>query len=126
MTAPEKNTLATALGALESLDVAELREVAATAERLAQERGESERRSFIEETRKKAAALGISINDVLGDMASSASGRRRNAKPEKKTRASATVKYRGPNGEPWSGRGRPPRWVQAVEAEGRSRNDYAV
>ncbi len=126
MTAPEKNTLATALGALESLDVAELREVAATAERLAQERGDSERRSFIEETRKKAAALGISINDVLGDMASSASGRRRNAKPEKKTRASAAVKYRGPNGENWSGRGRPPRWVQAVEAEGRSRNDYAV
>ncbi len=126
MTAPEKNTLATALGSLESLDVAELREVAATAERLAQERGDSERRSFIEETRKKAAALGISINDVLGDMASSASGRRRNAKPEKKTRASAAVKYRGPNGEPWSGRGRPPRWVQAVEAEGRSRNDYAV
>ena len=126
MTATEKTALATALAALDALDVAELRDVAAAAERLAQERGEVERRSFIEETRKKAASLGISLSEVLGEIAPASSGRRRNAKPEKKTRASAAVKYRGPNGEPWSGRGRPPRWVQAVEAEGRSRNDYAV
>ncbi len=126
MTAPEKTSLAAALGVLESLGVAELREVAAAAERLAQERSEGERRSFIEETRKRAAALGLNISDLLGDIEPAGGGRRRGPKPGKKTRASAAVKYRGPNGEPWSGRGRPPRWVQAVEAEGRSRNDYAV
>ncbi|NGM20012.1 H-NS histone family protein [Roseomonas stagni] len=126
MTASEKNSLSSALEALQTLGVAELRQVAAEAERLAQERGESERRSFIEETRKKAAALGLAMSDLLGDMEPASGGRRRGPKPGKKTRASAAVKYRGPNGEPWSGRGRPPRWVQAVEAEGRSRSDFAV
>lgn len=126
MTATEKTPMSVALGALEPLGVTELREVAAAAERLAQERGDSERRSFIEETRKKAASLGLTLGEVLGEITSAGSGRRRNAKPDKKTRASAAVKYRGPNGEPWSGRGRPPRWVQAAEAEGRSRADFSV
>jgi DNA-binding protein H-NS len=126
MSTADRNTLSTALGALQSLDVAQLRDVIAEAERLAQERSESERRQFIEETRKKAAALGLNLGELLGDMAPTGGNRRRNARPEKKTRASAAVKYRGPNGEPWSGRGRPPRWVQAVEAEGRSRADFAV
>lgn len=30
------------------------------------------------------------------------------------------AKYRGPNGEAWSGRGKQPRWLAALVAEGRS------
>ena len=63
MTASEKNSLSSALEALQTLGVAELRQVAAEAERLAQERGESERRSFIAPRRpvqdhRAAQALG--------------------------------------------------------------------
>src|SRR3954454_1050448 len=40
----------------------------------------------------------------------------------RKTRADAgaplPVKYRGPNGEAWSGRGIAPRWLKAFELEG--------
>lgn len=46
------------------------------------------------------------------------------AAPAPKIRKSPPVKYRGPNGEAWSGRGSTPLWVRAVEAEGKSRNDF--
>lgn len=39
----------------------------------------------------------------------------------------AAVKYRGPNGETWSGgRGRKPQWVTQALKEGRNLEDFAV
>lgn len=41
--------------------------------------------------------------------------------------AKAAVKYRGPNGETWSGgRGRKPQWVTQALKEGRNLEDFAV
>ncbi len=39
-------------------------------------------------------------------------------------KAARAAKYRGPNGETWTGRGRAPRWLTALEAEGNSREDF--
>ena len=39
----------------------------------------------------------------------------------KKAGGKVAVKYRGPNGESWTGRGRTPAWVVAQEAAGRTR-----
>ena len=125
MSATEKAAVKDVMAALQDLGPAELREVAAAAEKLARDKGDHERRQFIEETRRRAAALGVSVSDLFGEPGAGGAKRGRKAKPER-SRASPAVKYRGPGGEEWSGRGRPPRWVQAVEAEGRSRNDYAV
>lgn len=36
------------------------------------------------------------------------------------------MKYRGPNGELWSGRGRAPAWVREIEAKGQTREDYLI
>ncbi|MGA1360021.1 MAG: H-NS family nucleoid-associated regulatory protein, partial [Gemmatimonadaceae bacterium] len=36
------------------------------------------------------------------------------------------AKYRGPNGEAWSGRGKQPRWLAALVAEGRSPSEYLI
>jgi DNA-binding protein H-NS len=36
------------------------------------------------------------------------------------------AKYRGPNGETWSGRGLAPRWLAALIANGRSKDDFAI
>ena len=44
----------------------------------------------------------------------------------KKTKSAVAVKYRGPNGETWSGRGRAPRWVEALEAQGRQRAEFSI
>lgn len=41
-------------------------------------------------------------------------------------RAAPRVKYRGPNGEEWSGRGRPAAWLAELEAGGRSREEFLV
>jgi DNA-binding protein H-NS len=47
-----------------------------------------------------------------------------------KTRADAgvplPVKYQGPNGEAWSGRGIAPRWLKAFELEGQNREKFRV
>lgn len=40
--------------------------------------------------------------------------------------AALAAKYIGPQGERWSGRGRTPKWLDALEAQGRSRNEFAV
>ena len=41
-------------------------------------------------------------------------------------RGKVDAKYRGPDGQLWSGRGRPPRWVVAVEAAGEKREAYLI
>lgn len=39
---------------------------------------------------------------------------------------SVSVKYIGPRGERWTGRGRTPRWLVEYESQGRSRKDFLV
>jgi DNA-binding protein H-NS len=34
------------------------------------------------------------------------------------------VKYKSPEGEEWSGRGRLPKWLETAEAEGRTRDEF--
>ena len=41
-------------------------------------------------------------------------------------RGPAPVKYRGPNGETWSGLGRTPGWLTAIEMDGWSRDTCLV
>jgi DNA-binding protein H-NS len=38
----------------------------------------------------------------------------------------APIKYRGPKGEAWSGRGLAPRWLTALESKGKKRENYLV
>lgn len=51
-------------------------------------------------------------------------------KPAAKGSASAGTKvapkFRGPNGEAWSGRGLTPKWLAALESQGNSRDDFAI
>ncbi len=48
--------------------------------------------------------------------------------PRRRSSAGTKVpmKYRGPKGELWSGRGRLPMWVREIEKNGESRNDYLI
>ena len=43
-----------------------------------------------------------------------------------KTRAPAAIKYRGPNGEAWSGRGRTPGWLDVIVRNGGNRDDFLI
>jgi DNA-binding protein H-NS len=114
------------LKALEDMSVAALRKVVECATALIAQKTEGEKRSFIEEVTARAKSLGVSITDLFGK---SAPKPVKKAPPKKQTgkRASPPIKFRGPNpDETWTGRGRRPRWLVALEAEGKDKKDYAV
>ena len=46
------------------------------------------------------------------------------AKSGVKAKQAAPVKFRGPNGETWAGRGRTPGWLSALESSGASREQF--
>lgn len=45
---------------------------------------------------------------------------------QRKTRPPVQAKYRGPNGEEWSGRGMTPSWMNNMIAQGRAKEEFAV
>ena len=106
----------------------------------------------VSEIRDMMAAFGITVKDLQSAngktrarkttattklakkaTAKNAAKKKLNAKKSalnkgKKTKTGATVaaKYRGPGGETWSGRGLTPRWMAALVAQGRARQDFAI
>ncbi len=86
------------------------------------------------EIRAKMEAFGITVKDLQ----TAASGKKGRGKAKsvstaksaggKKKRAGVAVaaKYRGPNGEAWSGRGLTPRWLAALVAQGRTKEEFAI
>lgn len=74
----------------------------------------------VQEIKDKMAAFGITVADL-----EEGKGRARKAGPAKSANP-APAKYRGPNGETWSGRGLMPRWLAALVAQGQSKDDFAI
>jgi DNA-binding protein H-NS len=88
----------------------------------------------VQEIQAKMQAFGITVKDLQ-----STKGGRGKAKsaPAKATKAAKTpkarkpsapvaAKYRGPNGESWSGRGLMPKWLSALVAQGQSKESFSV
>lgn len=48
------------------------------------------------------------------------------ASSSKKAKSAVAAKYRGPNGESWTGRGRSPKWLEVLEAAGRQRAEFLI
>ncbi len=88
----------------------------------------------VQEILVKMQAFGITLKDLhpgkvrgaktrsKAVVSSSAEGR----KPKKKSTSAVLAKYRGPNGEVWSGRGLTPRWLAALVAQGKTREEFAI
>ena len=88
----------------------------------AEELRSKERAAVIEEVRQKIAEYGLSVADLKLSVRG-APGKRSGAAAQPK----AVGKYRGPNGESWSGgRGRKPRWVTEALASGKSLSDFEI
>jgi DNA-binding protein H-NS len=114
------------LKSLEDMSVAALRKVVECATALIAQKTEGEKRSFIEEMTARAKSLGVSITDLFGK---SAPKPPKKAAPKKRAgvRARPPIIFKGPNpDDTWTGRGRRPRWLVALEDEGKDRKDYAV
>lgn len=81
----------------------------------------SETAAALDDITSKMNAYGITIADL-----------QQRIKPTKTKVAKsgsanpAPAKYRGPNGETWSGRGLMPRWLSGLVASGRTREEFAI
>ena len=86
----------------------------------------------VEEILSKMRAFGITT-EYLRTAGSRARKSKMVAKPlraaGKEKKASSTkvaAKFRGPNGETWSGRGLTPRWLANLVVEGKKKEDFVI
>ena len=84
----------------------------------------------------KMHAFGITVKDLqpgkrrattgkAGATTAKAAGAKRKT-AGRKTGQVVAAKYRGPNGETWSGRGLAPRWLASLIAAGKTKQDFAI
>ena len=84
----------------------------------------------------KMQAFGITVKDLQSPKAGKAGKAGRPAKAKasatkapkaaRKVGTPVAAKFRGPNGETWSGRGLMPKWLSALVAQGQSKETFAV
>ena len=120
---------------LDRMTVQQLTTLIATAEAKRRDKLEDARAELRSEMERRAAELGISAGDLFptagqqapAEQAAGTNGKRtRTRKPRDDTGTKRAAKYLGPNGEEWSGRGRTPNWLTALEAEGRGREEFLI
>ncbi|MBK1658212.1 H-NS histone family protein [Paracraurococcus ruber] len=113
------------LKALETLSVPELNQVLKRAQALKDAKLESARQDFMTRVQAEGEQLGLDLGTLFGSAPAAKRGRKPADAP-KSGRAPVLAKYRSPTGDEWSGRGRMPRWLQAAEAEGKSRDEFLI
>lgn len=127
-------------------------EIQSQIEKLQKQANEIKTREFdktVKDILAKMSAFGIALKDLQPDKAArpgrfgkSGAGRPRRAdngdamvrrpatakaKAKNKNAGKAVAaKYRGPNGEAWSGRGLMPRWLAALVAQGQTRDEFLI
>jgi len=98
--------------------MASYKELVAQAEKLmrqAEVARKAEIGAAVAEIKAKMAEYGITVADLGGKAKAS------------KSHKPVAAKYRNPaNGDTWSGRGRVPNWLAALEAAGRKRAEFLV
>lgn len=115
-------------------------EIQSQIEKLQKQAGEIKAREFdktVQEILAKMNAFGITLKDLQpgklragkAKSKAAATAKNVNSKVRKKSGKDAAVvaaKYRGPNGETWSGRGLTPRWLTALVAQGQTKEAFAI
>ncbi|MBI0539073.1 H-NS histone family protein [Roseomonas sp. KE2513] len=108
---------------LDNLSAEELTQLIQQAEAKRDEKQEGARAALIEEMTARAAALGMSLDALIGKQGAPRTNIR---KVRGDTGKSIAAKFRSPDGETWSGRGRMPKWLTRATAEGKTKEDFAV
>ena len=118
---------------LDRMSVQQLTALIADAEAKRRDKLEDAKAALRAEMEREAAELGISAGDLLSTAGQQAPAEQvaakngtRARKPRDDIGAKRAAKYRGPNGEEWSGRGRMPNWLAALEAEGQGREEFLI
>ena len=113
-------------------DLIKLRQQIAEMEKQALELQKKNRPAVLAHLREQMAAYGITAEE-LGRAAAkparpkAAPARAAASAPKgKKPVSSALAKYRGPDGQVWSGRGPAPGWLNALLVDGKTRDDFLI
>jgi DNA-binding protein H-NS len=115
-------------------------EIQSQIEKLQKQANEIKTREFdktVQDILTKMSAFGITLKDLQpGKTRKSGKragkpvvlGTKRSATRAKSKAAGTAVaaKYRGPNGETWSGRGLMPRWLAALVSQGQTRDEFLI
>ena len=115
-------------------------EIQVQIEKLQKQASEIRVREFdkaVQEILVKMHAFGITLKDIQTEKARNTEAKIKTAataesvgrKVERKGGKAFTVvsaKYRGPDGETWSGRGLTPRWVAALMTQGRAKDEFSI
>ena len=84
----------------------------------------------VSEIREKMAAFGITVKDLQvpsGAKAKTAVSRKTAKSTTKKiTGVAVAAKYRGPEGQSWSGRGLTPRWLKSLLEGGQTKEEFLI
>jgi DNA-binding protein H-NS len=113
-------------------------EIQSQIERLQRQANETKAKQFnstVLDILAKMQAFGITVKDLQsakpanGTKAKQGRKTALNPKPEKRAKkagAAVAPKYRGPNGEAWSGRGLTPKWLSSLIAQGQPKATFAI
>ena len=87
----------------------------------------------VQEIQAKMQAFGITVKDLAPGKRRAAKGKakppvpgKRAASTTKKVSIPVPAKFRGPEGQTWSGRGLMPRWLSALVAQGQTKEEFAI
>jgi len=114
----EESKLLTFLeSALERFSVESLTKIGETVREKRQAKQDEARITARQKIEEQLRSSGLSIGDLFPELV-----------PSRSRGEGGTVppKYRGPNGETWSGRGHQPKWLTALEADGRKKDEFLI
>ncbi len=117
---------------VDGLSISEISDLIRDLESEREHRTQTARDELLQEMEAKAASIGLSARQlVLGisggpEEPELPTKPRRGRKPGSGSGKPSVVRYRSPDGATWTGKGRQPGWLKAAEAEGRSREEFAV
>ncbi|MDZ7891017.1 MAG: H-NS histone family protein [Rhodoferax sp.] len=122
---------------ISELNMSNLIDIQSQIDKLQKQANEIRSKEFggtVQEILAKMQAFGITVKDLQTAKPAKAGkgGRKAKVGTEKTVKAPKRVavavppKYRGPNGETWSGRGLTPKWLSALIAQGQSKESFAI
>ena len=106
---------------LDAMTVPQLTVHIALAQAKLKEKQDGARAALLTKWKAEAAEHNIPFEAVLSASRAAAPAGKGKPSGEK-----LPVKFRGPNGQEWSGRGKLPQWVSEAEKQGRKRDEFKV
>jgi DNA-binding protein H-NS len=112
-------------------ELVKLRQQIAEMEKQAADLQKKNRPAVLAELREQMAAYGITAEELSRPAAKAARPKALPAKSAslpkgKKPAVPSPAKYRGPQGQEWSGRGTAPKWLNDLLIDGKTREDFLI